>query len=835
MASLSLTPRETTSGLRRPRQAAPPKVVPSGAPGLPKKGFLPDAPGATPSPRRMGSARSDDSEPPPIPTREELRYSTRQLHQRKLSKFAAADNVMDSISEVIRERTTLTLKQAFAQPDAANINAAREAQLQSQRARVEDLRRAYDLLHADLVGKEQLVRMAELTYATDSLAEEPALVPMPPPGPPPDAPARKTKAGKSDGRRIGTSDSHRSSLQSGGPPDVDPAEFEQYALGDGAAARKQPEVLRVDIGPPIGHSNTQVELDDISARVEEASAELSAMQHHCEVLAHIEHRTRTANNKVGAEVDGLRAMMTTLLKDEETIREFEEDAQKSVRKARKELADAKAAHADQQRSYEDCKYQRGVINEEKKAQVRREHEFIEGEISAKLDGIGELDAAGEEQLKSQIDVIEGTHLTAQMQKDAVHSEETRMFEVFQKLRRATHDPESISTPQELYVTMVTAKDRTAELEEQVAQREELQQELGEDKDKARNELHQLMYFGSTSQALVEAESELQPKLDSASNLLTYRSSKFNDTRHLIQECKVGLSLLMNLTIGESLQKLISDAEVGVALERVERHLQSCLMGINAANTPQVGRGGRAAAQAVAEQAAAADAAAVVEARTAAAEAEAEAAEAAAEAQAAAAAAAAAAEVEAAAPAPAEGDEGAAAPGQGGDSSAKVAAEKAAAAEERAAAAAQAAAAAAQAVEAAEAAASARPTSAGTASASSPGGGGGGGGGAKGSSSSRSKAIDVHEAQQVGAALLSARFVNNCRIVTEEEIEEQLGALLEPDDGDDDDGEELELTRRTRKKQAVDAERKKKSGVSSKPKGKSAVSSGRPSSGRPQRA
>ena len=46
------------------------------------------------------------------------------------------------------------------------------------------------------------------------------------------------------------------------------------------------------------------------------------------------------------------------------------------------------------------------------------------------------------------------------------TEVSTVEEIYQRLRRTTHDPESISTPQDLLVTMLSAKDRGLELEQQ---------------------------------------------------------------------------------------------------------------------------------------------------------------------------------------------------------------------------------------------------------------------------------------------------------------------------------------------------------------------------------
>ena len=74
---------------------------------------------------------------------------------------------------------------------------------------------------------------------------------------------------------------------------------------------------------------------------------------------------------------------------------------------RRQLGDARAAHADQQRSYEDCKAQRLQVNQDKKEQKEREETFEKANRNAILDGKGELDAAGEAELRRQANEVGG--------------------------------------------------------------------------------------------------------------------------------------------------------------------------------------------------------------------------------------------------------------------------------------------------------------------------------------------------------------------------------------------------------------------------------------------
>jgi hypothetical protein len=115
----------------------------------------------------------EDEEPPQTPSRTELRAGTRMLRERRVKKPGKGpvdSAATESVSAAIRERTQLTLMQAHAQPGSANVFLAREAELQRQRTRLEDVRRTYDLLHAEWVGKEDMRKMLELTLHADKRA-----------------------------------------------------------------------------------------------------------------------------------------------------------------------------------------------------------------------------------------------------------------------------------------------------------------------------------------------------------------------------------------------------------------------------------------------------------------------------------------------------------------------------------------------------------------------------------------------------------------------------------------------------------------------------------------
>ena len=522
MATLSLTPRETSSGLRPPRFAAPQQQAAAERRGV----ALPHARGAIKRP-----PKDDDFDRPATPTREVLRQAARMLHERR-SKAGAGefgDATSETLAEAIRQRTSLTLQQANAAPGAANVTVARQAEVQRQQLRLEDLRRTFDLLHAEFTGKDELRRLLEYELAN----------------------------GK---EQLG-------SIRGG---------------GGGAAASGPTSPPAPSVAPPTP-------LDAMTERVRIAQEELNEMLHACEVLAYMEQRTRTANNKAEANLDQLKRSLNNLEREDQEIRALGEDASDAVRNARKQLVLAREAHANQQRAYEDCKAQRKTVISDKRKGKEREKALEERERAARLDGLGELDRKAEEDLKKAEAGQQLSKITAHIEKEAAAEEVSKLEEVYNRLRRATHDPESIATPQDLYLTMVSAKDRSVELQSQVDKTEELSRQLTLEVQKLQAELQNYMYYGGSSQAMREAEGELEPGLEEATTLMEARRKKCNAARGLVHESKIGLALLLHLTHHESLEKLPADGDIPAALDRVERHLVSCLATISQAQNPQSGR------------------------------------------------------------------------------------------------------------------------------------------------------------------------------------------------------------------------------------------------------
>ena len=88
-------------------------------------------------------------------TREELRSEARRLQERRVAKMAFGPGGPASPAKAIRERTHLTLKQALSGPDASDVDSARQAEVQRQRLRVEEMHRTFNILSAECIAKEE--------------------------------------------------------------------------------------------------------------------------------------------------------------------------------------------------------------------------------------------------------------------------------------------------------------------------------------------------------------------------------------------------------------------------------------------------------------------------------------------------------------------------------------------------------------------------------------------------------------------------------------------------------------------------------------------------------
>ena len=113
------------------------------------------------------------------------------------------------------------------------------------------------------------------------------------------------------------------------------------------------------------------QLAAVRDRVTIAQAELRDMLYHCEVLAHMEQRTRMANHATEGELEELRHTLNKLAKEQAEIVEIGDDASEAVRIAKRELQAARDAHADQQRAYQDMVEQRSTVVTERKAGKER--------------------------------------------------------------------------------------------------------------------------------------------------------------------------------------------------------------------------------------------------------------------------------------------------------------------------------------------------------------------------------------------------------------------------------------------------------------------------------
>lgn len=160
---MSLTPRETSSGLRRPRLAAAPKGT-SSAIASALEPLVAELPSISNKDMELAEMNVASFLRPP-PTQEALRSSLRSLKERRVQRVSKVDPTPDrrakdatasALSAVIRSRTAMTMRQAHLQPGGADVDATREIELYRQRTRLEDLRRTFDLLHAELITKEEV-------------------------------------------------------------------------------------------------------------------------------------------------------------------------------------------------------------------------------------------------------------------------------------------------------------------------------------------------------------------------------------------------------------------------------------------------------------------------------------------------------------------------------------------------------------------------------------------------------------------------------------------------------------------------------------------------------
>ena len=105
--------------------------------------------------RAKQQERIDAEARPATPSQAELRIATRHLKQRR-SQPAVVD-AAGGLSGFIRSRTTAMVDDIRAsESEAADLASAREVALQRARLRLEELQRAYDALHAECIGKEQV-------------------------------------------------------------------------------------------------------------------------------------------------------------------------------------------------------------------------------------------------------------------------------------------------------------------------------------------------------------------------------------------------------------------------------------------------------------------------------------------------------------------------------------------------------------------------------------------------------------------------------------------------------------------------------------------------------
>jgi len=233
---------------------------------------------------------------------------------------------------------------------------------------------------------------------------------------------------------------------------------------------------------------------------------------------------------------------------------------------------------DRQRAYEECKQSRTTVIQERRQLAERQELNLKAEADAKLDGQGDLDAEGEQRLRDTAKSINSRIMQDQLLRDNSGTKEAKLEEQYHRLRLASHNPQDIETPQDMMVAMLSIKERAEETEEQVEAVRERSESLALEHSRLEAELQRVMFFGSSSQALAEAERGMEPAIDQAEIARNKFRNKYDAVKRLTTEAKLGVSLLVNLCAppDEPYRSAISDAEVSGSFDRVERYLLTCL-------------------------------------------------------------------------------------------------------------------------------------------------------------------------------------------------------------------------------------------------------------------
>lgn len=591
--------------------------------------------------RAKQQERSNAETRPETPSQAELRIATRHLKQRR-SQPAVVD-AAGGLSGFIRSRTTATVNDVRASESvAADLTRTREVALQRARLRLEELQRAYDALHAECIGKEQVRPNMHSDRAQSTL--RPSIVQLLPPSPralptlrvqmhhtlqrslkletqlgerPSPRSARVTAIEraarpKDEFRRQSEAAFHgptsRASFNEAVPSEEvaddaeDGAEVEDE---DVAASARPPLATRLPLPSspllPCSHRTAQVRnamaaslvmaarwalgaaaganptLATVAHRAGLMQDKLRAIEANLDVLDHMERRTIQLNHTAAAKLAELHIVVGKVDAEAKELNIISAEASDSLKAAQLELAQAKEAIKEQAKAYLECKKTRQAVNKEHSNRSKRQAENLLASKETRLQAKGDLDAAGELELKVESNQIGGKALAEKLEKESTVQKTEQLDELYTRLRLAMPDPSSIETPQDLLDAALAASDRKQNLQADADSAVERNELLREECAKREEELRHVMFFGSTAAALAKAERAMQPNMEAASHAKEVHARKLLASQRLAWDAQAGLALLLHkCQLDVKLDEQMSDDQLMPSIEKFERHLVWCL-------------------------------------------------------------------------------------------------------------------------------------------------------------------------------------------------------------------------------------------------------------------
>jgi len=474
----------------------------------------------------------------------------RSLKKRRVVPLSETSSTAHEVlSAAIRTRTEQTLKQAHSDRDGADTSATREMALARQRKNLEDLRRSYDTLHAELVVKEEAYKALQIQLIQEGRF---GFIPA--------AEALPLSLSISERTHLPSPRHKLLSSVPSTPADSSTAGSAVPGMTD-AFGETAADKLRL--------------LDE---RIGVVSEELSTISFNCDILDHVEWRTNVENHKREGKLQRLKERFTRLQAEAAELVELHDEALLAKGAAERELNAVRNAMLDRQRAYEECKQARAMVMQEQK-HFKQGHEIgLKKEAEIKLDTAGELDAEGEQRLRENARDINKRMLQTHLLTDNSGNREGKLEEQYTRLRLASHNPHDIETPQDMMHAMLSLEERTQERRAQAEAARHRSDHLAAEHARLDAELQRVMFFGSASQALAEVERSLQPAIEVAdANCLKFRA-RAEAVKRLTTEAKLGLSLLLNLCApsDEAYRHVVQDSEVPASFDKIERHLLTCL-------------------------------------------------------------------------------------------------------------------------------------------------------------------------------------------------------------------------------------------------------------------